>query len=564
MNILGVRLGHDAAATLVVNGKILATVAEERMTRVKNDSSFPDKAIAKCLEIGGIKSTEIDILALPNTSIPEQFFVFFELPKKYKKFNPRIKNGGERGEGVPIFPLYKKPYKLSEDCEIHLCEHHRAHAASAYYTSGLMQEGSLIVTMDGAGDGVSCALWRGYGSKIELIKKFDTESSLGWFYSNCTEALGWRHGSGEWKVMGLAPYGTPVPGLLNGFHPVFEGGELVKSIDYGSFGRWNDHGSNHYHGRDAEKIERILSTVSREDFAAEVQRVVEEQAFNLILPWVEKEDTKNICCAGGFFLNVKLNQKLWYTNLLKNQWVYPDCGDSGIPAGAALDAFYNKNPECVGERLTHMYFGHGYSQAEIDETLLERGLTFRKSEDPAQEAAALLADNKVVAWFQGRMEAGPRALGNRSILMSPLKASNKDLINEKVKFREKFRPFCPSIIYEDKQVYFGDVRDEEFMVTSFKVMDAKKAAIPAVVHSDGTARPQLVRKEVNPLYHRLISEFGKITGESVILNTSFNVRGEPIVCTPREAVRCFYDTGIDALILGNCILEKRDDYKVNG
>jgi carbamoyltransferase len=388
------------------------------------------------------------------------------------------------------------------------------------------------------------------------LAKMDDSASLGYFYSNATEAMGWRHGSGEWKVMGLAPYGTPQPGTLKGYYPEFADGELVKPRDYGRFGRWNDHGANHYHGQDSVPLEKLVEKLGREDFAAETQRVVEEEAFKLILPWIKKEKARHLCCAGGFFLNVKFNQRLWYTGELETQWIYPDCGDSGLPVGAAFDAYFSESELRYAEKMEHLYHGPEFFNDEIKQILDDRCLSYRYVTDPAVEAAGYLSENRVIGWFQGRMEAGPRALGNRSILMSPLKADNKDIINAKVKYREKFRPFCPSLLHERRDDYLVNARDEFFMVTSFDVKQNKKDKIPAVVHVDGTARPQMVRKEINPIYHQLICEFEKITGEAIILNTSFNVRGEPIVCNPREAIRCFYDTGLDVLVLGNFILEK--------
>lgn len=556
MNVLGVRLGHDAGSALVIDGEIVASIAEERLTRIKNDTSFPIRSIEMCLKMGGLKSEDIDILALPNISIPEQFFIFFNLPQKYKAGRKGNKKNVVR-PGIPVLPLYRESLNLAESCEIYLCGHHRAHAASAYFTSGLNDTKALVVTMDGAGDDVTCAFWKGQGNSIELLKKFGRDASLGWFYSNCTEAMGWRHGSGEWKLMGLAPYGFPQPGALEGFYPEFKNGDLIRGHEYGQFGRWNDHGANHYHGHDAAPLKEILSRMKPEDFAAEAQRVAEEQAFNLILPWIRSQGVDSLCCAGGFFLNVKFNQKLWYTGMLRNHWVYPDCGDSGLPVGAALDAFYSRNPSKPFCTLENLYFGPEFSVEEIEGTLTERGINYTEHSNVAEVTAKYLAENKVVGWFQGRMEAGPRALGNRSILMSPLEAGNKDLINAKVKYREKFRPFCPSILHERRDDYLFGARDEEFMVTSFEVVESKKDKIPAVVHEDGTARPQLVRDKVNPLYSELIREFEKITGEGVLLNTSFNVRGEPIVCTPREAIRCFYDTGLDVLVLGNFVVTKK-------
>lgn len=561
MNILGVRFGHDAAAALIVDGKIIASIEEERLTRIKHDASFPVKAIAECLRIGGLKSEDIECLALPNVKIQEVFFRFFSIPNcpaEYREPMPTsfFRRSVPAQPGLPVMPLYYEPFRLSETCKIHLSGHHRAHAASAYYTSGLTEEGSLVVTMDGSGDDVSCAFWRGEGKKITLLKSFDRGSSLGYFYSNCTEALGWRHGANEWKLMGLAPYGKPWPGLLKGFHPEFDNGELIVSREYGDFGRWNDHGANHYHGQDSKKLKKFVEQIGTEDFAAEAQRVVEEQGLQLLLPWLEKEGTRNLCCAGGFFLNVKFNQKLWYTGVLDNQWVYPDCGDSGLPVGAALDACASMEPETDFPGISNVYYGPEFSDSFIKETLDERGIAYVRSDDPASVTAQYLAENLAVGWFQGRMEAGPRALGHRSILMSPLRKENKDLINAKVKYREMFRPFCPSMLHEVRDEYLVDARDEEYMITSFEVHPQKKDKIPAVVHEDGTARPQLVKKDVEPLYHSLIEAFYKLTGEGVVLNTSFNVRGEPVVCEPREAIRCFYDTGLDVLVLGNYIITK--------
>ena len=573
MNILGVRYGHDAGAALVVDGDIVASIAEERLTRVKNDTSFPCKAIAACLEIGGITALDIDCLAIPGKTIPDDFFTFFQIPEGIipnvdtnivKIIKKKVTNSLY---GFPVkkivLPLYHKPFQLSERCKIHFCEHHLAHAASAYYTSGLTCEKTLIVTMDGIGDNVSCAIWSGENGRIDLLKKFGARASLGWFYSNSTEALGWRHGSGEWKLMGLAPYGTPATGCVKGYYPEFEDGDLIKPHEFGEFGRWNDHGANHYHGKDAKNLEKIVQKVGMENFAAEVQKVAENQAFKLIIPWLKKEKAKHLCCAGGFFLNVKINQKLWYTGKLKTQWIYPDCGDSGLPVGAALSAYHTSNPQAQPQRLKHVYWGTQYFDQDIKEVLDERQIRYSYSQNPAMDAAKYLANNKVIAWFQGRMEAGPRALGHRSILMSPLRSENRDIINAKVKYREKFRPFCPSVIYECRHKYFLNCRDEEFMTTSFDVKNEKKEKIPAVVHEDGTARPQMVRQEVNSMYYDLIREFSKITGEAIILNTSFNIRGEPIVCNPREAIRCFYDTGLDVLVLGNYILEKPVSIKVH-
>lgn len=567
MKILGVRYGHDSGAAIIIDGTIVANIAEERISRIKNDGSFPYKAINECLKIAGISAEEIDYLAIPGKEIPDAFFTFFTIPKSIKskkngnistRISTKVKQslyGGASGQHITL-PLYKKPLSLSDSCKIHLCEHHRAHAASAYYTSGLSDR-SLIVTMDGRGDNISAAVWKAENGKITELYKVNGGGSLGWFYSNITEAMGWQHGSGEWKVMGLAPYGEPVPDAFKGFYPEYKDGHLFRAHEFGNFGRWNENGANHYHGEDAAQLQKIIRQIGMENSAAETQRVVEEQAMNFIIPWLVKEKVKHLCCAGGFFLNVKFNQRLWYTGLLESQWIYPDCGDSGLAVGAALDALYNSEKSPVNiQRLEHLYLGPEYSNSDIETILKERGLSYYHTNEPDVVAADYLSKNYVIGWFQGRMEAGPRALGNRSILMSPLDSKNKDIINAKVKYRETFRPFCPSMLAEAKDKYLHNARDENFMVTSFDVLPEMIKHIPAVVHEDATARPQMVKKHVNPLYYNLIRKFAEITGEEVILNTSFNIRGEPIVCNPRDAIRCFFDTGLDVLVIGNYVIEK--------
>lgn len=567
VRILGFRYGHDAAAAIIVDGVVIADAAEERFSRVKNDTSFPVRAIQFCLEQAGISSEQLDCVAVPSKVLPPEAKVFFDIPDSVKieskesftrKIGRKVKRRlwPERLPHLPVLPIYEKPFKLSQKCYVHLCEHHLAHAASAYYTSGLDRREVLIVTMDGVGDGVSIGLWQGQGNRITALRKWGGDASIGWFYANATEGLGWRQSCDEWKVMGLAPYGTPQEGLLNGLHPEFRDGELVRPHDFGPFGRWNDHGANHYHGRDSVEFRKIASAVRREDYAAETQRIAEEQMFNVILPWLRKTGTRHLCCAGGCFLNVKFNQQLWYKGVLDTQWIYPNPSDAGLAVGAALNAYFELRQGEPQRKIGSLYFGPEFDNEGIRNLLDERGLAYRFAQDVSKETAAYLARNLVVGWFQGRMESGPRALGNRSILMSPLRGGNKDIINSKIKYREAFRPFCPSILYEKADEYLQGAREECFMVTSFVAKADKRDKIPAVIHVDGTARPQMVKKDINPRFYDLITEFGKLTGEYAILNTSFNVKGEPIVCTPLDALKCFYSTGLDILVLGDYIIEK--------
>lgn len=567
--ILGVRHGHDSSAAIVVDGEIIADVQEERFTRQKNDTSFPINAINYCLQAAKVNSEDINCLAIANSQIQDHFFSFFDipreiLPKENLNFKKIVRNNVEKiakyfnlsSNSRPILPLYQKKIKLSPKCRIECVEHHLGHAASAAYTSGLNNEKALIITMDGVGDKVSNAVWRFENNKIKKLASFDSTSSLGYFYSTATEAMMWRHGSDEWKLMGLAPYGKPEPGVLDEFCPIFKDGILVKGVDYGSWGRWNDHGSNHYHGKLSEKLVPFVEKMGKENFAAEVQRITEEQAMNFILPWLKKENTRNILCAGGFFLNVKFNKKLWDTDELDLQWIYPNCGDSGLAVGSALYVYHKNNLEAPVQKLHDLFKGPEFSNDEIKKILDDRLLKYEFVENPSKVAAKFLSKNLAIAWVQGRMETGPRALGHRSILMSPLRAENKDLINKKIKFRELFRPFTPSMIYEKHKDYIVKPRDEEYMVSSFDVVEEKKNKIPAVVHVDGTTRPNMVKKDINPRYYELITEFGNITGEYVVLNTSFNVKGEPIVLKPEEAIKCFYSTGLDVLIMGNYLLMK--------
>jgi carbamoyltransferase len=278
--------------------------------------------------------------------------------------------------------------------------------------------------------------------------------------------------------------------------------------------------------------------------------------FKIIFPWLEREKVDDLSCAGGIFLNVKLNQHVWETGKVRRQHIFPNAGDSGLAVGAALYVCHDLDQTCPFPVLEHLYFGNEYTNEEIREILDLRKVVYRWVDDPSRYAAERLAENKIVAWFQGKMESGPRALGNRSILMSANRAENKDEINAKVKFREGFRPFCPSLLWEKKDDYLEQARDEFFMITSFTCKPEKRDKVPAVVHADQTLRPQTVKREFNERYWNLINEFGSLTGEYLVMNTSFNLMGEPIMSHPRDAIRCFYDNGLDCLVIGNYVLEK--------
>jgi carbamoyltransferase len=564
MKILGVHIGHDSGAALVVNGKLVADIAEERLSRIKHYSGLPIRSIEYCLNYAGYSISDIDMIAVPTK------FKMPELDYLFALDNSRLEGQSLKGRIIEWAkrlnksmlshpPIYLKQFPVGKKTQILHVEHHLAHAASAYYTSGIDGR-CLVITCDGVGDNFSICLWQAENGKITQLKKFNSTGSLGWFYSNVTEALGWWHGDGEGKTMGLAPYGNfeKARGVLDRFYPKFENGELIEPHHYGTPYFWNEGGAFQWHFEDAVEIKKLIDKYGPEDIAAEAQRVLEEQVMNLIFPWLRKVNTKNLACAGGVFLNVKLNQRVWYSGELEKHWVFPNPGDSGLSAGAALYAYYQNNTMDQINKLQDLYLGPEYSDKEIEDILQLRNIKYDYVEDPEWFGAKKLAEGKIVAWFQGRMEAGPRALGSRSITMSAAKLENKDIINANVKYREAFRPFCPSILDDKKQEYLVNCREEPFMITSFDVVPEKRSKIPAVVHIDHTVRPQTVTKASNERYYQLIKNFGELTGEYVILNTSFNIKGEPIICHPREAIRCFYDSGLDLLIMGNYILEKNN------
>ena len=563
MNVLGVHIGHDSSAALIIDGKIVADVAEERFTRIKHYSKLPIHAIDYCLKSQGFTMNDIDIIAIPAAGVAPELNFLFDL-KGAKQEKPGRKSEmmsylrGILGRAYETPPLYIRNFPANPKTEVVHVEHHLAHAASAYYTSGTRDK-QLIVTIDGVGDGVSVGIWRGENGKIERLESYPSSASIGWFYSNVTEALGWWHGDGEGKTMGLAPYGdyTKCQGVLEPFHPKFENGAVKEHHDFGRVGFWNENGAIQYHFNESYAIRDLVNKYGRENIAAEAQRVLEEEVKQIVYPWMDRENTRNLSSSGGVMLNVKLNQRLWESGRIDNHHTYPNPGDSGIAVGAALHAYFQANPNAQIHPIQDLYWGPEYSNTEIEDALNLRQLEYERIENPAEVAGEALAQDKIVGWFQGRMESGPRALGARSILMSANRAENKDIINARVKFREAFRPFCPSLLWERKEDYLENARDEFFMITSFTCKPEKRDRVPAVVHADNTLRPQTVNKQIHPRFHALITEFEKRTGEALVLNTSFNVMGEPIVNHPREAIRCFYDNGLDVLVIGDFLMRKK-------
>lgn len=542
MRILGVHAGHDASAALVLDGEVVADAAEERFQRVKHAQGIPFHAIAFCLEQAGCPAAELDCVAVVDG-----------VDQVVPVFDPMV-------EPRQHPPLDLRRFAVGRQTEIVHVEHHAAHAASAFLTSGF-EARTLVVTCDGVGEDVSISLWRGEQGSLTHLASLDPSASLGWFYEAVTEALGWWSWDGAGRTMGLAAYGDAgkAAGVLDSFCPHFESGELRRGAP--ALARRSGvsyRGQEHIHFEAAHTIRLAADRCGREHVAAEAQRLLETELQALILPWLDREETRRLACAGGVFLNVKLNQALWETGRLEAQHVHPNASDAGLAVGAALYAHHQHVPDAPNRRLRSMRLGPEHAPGALRDRLRLCGVRYREVDDPAEEAARLLADGSILGWFQGRMESGPRALGGRSILMSPLDPKAKEILNARVKFREEFRPFCPSLTAEARERYLPGSREEPFMVTSFPVAADRRDRIPAVVHVDGTARPQTVDREVDPLYWRLIDSFGRATGEPVVLNTSFNVRGEPIVNDPLDAIRCFFSGGMDHLLLGPFLVAKAD------
>jgi len=575
---LGIHVGHDSGAAIVgKGGKIVAAVAEERFTRIKHYNMLPLNAINFCLKKAGVDIREVAVIAFPRLlpgamekiltrSWPKVKTDFgsglgkvrlVERLGAYILFHPRL----QRLLKIPATntrePLYISLPTPSGPIKMMRVDHHLAHASAAYYTSGFSSK-TLIVTVDGIGDGVSTAVWLGEDGTIKPIYGAGVEGSLGWFYGSVTEALGWWHGDGEGKTMGLAPYGKDERCLeaVKPFSPVYSGGVLTRPRHYGQNWRWDEAAAYHYHMEEANQIAQLVEQYGKENIAAAAQAILEEQLIDIVSSWAQKESVHSVAVAGGVFLNVKANQRIRSSLQGRPFYIYPDAGDSGLAAGAAIYAYYKETGQRETTGIDNIYFGPQFGNEEIEPILHQRNLNFKCCDNISQVCAEHLARGEIVGWVQGRMEVGPRALGNRSILTDPRKSENKDIVNAKVKFREAFRPFCPSLLEEAAGTYLKDSEKAPYMIISFDTKDERKLDIPAVVHVDGTVRPQTVNKEQNEKFYQLITEFDKLTSVPVILNTSFNLRGDPIIGTPRDAIRCFYDSGMDCLALGDFFLEK--------
>jgi carbamoyltransferase len=570
--VLGIHVGHDSNASLVVDGEVVASVLEERFVRIKHYSGLPIQSIEYCLAEAKLTMDQIDEVAFtskytdggPLRQIMNLEAVATPPPAREAVVDRvigfvRDAYRSVRPTSPDQPPLYYPTFRSERPLKVRAVEHHLAHAASAFYTSG-RNDPTLVFTADGIGDDSALSIWRVTPpNQFELLYREAATGSLGWFYGLITEGLGWWVGDGEGKTMGLAPYGSTrgVEGVLDEFCPRYRDGRLATPHDFGRLGFWPDAATYHYHFNESPRVAELIKKHGREAIAAEAQRVLEREMHDIVKHWLEREKTRKACFAGGIMLNVKMNQRLWESGMLDEQYIFPEAGDGGLAAGAALYGNAARGGPLARQGLRQIYWGPAYDDKLIRDLLEERHIPYTTTDDPARAAAERLAAGKIVGWFQGRMETGPRALGGRSILMDPSKQENKDIINARVKFREAFRPFCPSMTQKAaRELLDPRARLERYMITSFDVKPEARSRIAAVVHADGTARPQIVEEDINPLFYRLLCEFGARTGTECLLNTSFNIKGEPIVCHPREAIRCFFDTGLDSLVIGSCVLDK--------
>ncbi len=591
MRVLGISaFYHDSAAAMVEDGRIVAAAQEERFTRKKHDSSFPKNAIAYCLEEAGAKLDELDHVVFYD----KPFLKFERLLETYLALAPR----GFRSFQMAI-PLWLKEKLFQKSllkgelkqfakgfdvARLLFCEHHLSHAASAFYPSPF--ETAVILTMDGVGEWATTSAAMGSGKSLEVFREIHFPHSLGLLYSAFTYYTGFKVNSGEYKLMGLAPYGEPKYKnlILDNLIDLKADGSFRLDLSYFDYctglTMTNERFSGLF-GQPVRTADRPLTNFHM-DVAASIQAVLDEAVLRLTRSLAKKTGAKNLCLAGGVALNCVANGKVLRDGTFENIWIQPAAGDAGGAVGAALAAvhLFKDQPRKTngGDGMSGAFLGPSFPQADIEKRLTVSGARFSVlSEDEMIDmTAAALADQQAVGWFQGRMEFGPRALGARSILGNPRSPTMQRNLNLKVKYRENFRPFAPSVLRENVSEWFELDQDSPYMLIVADVRKDRRRAmtldeealfgidklniarseIPAVTHVDYSARIQTVHAKTNPLFHRLLMRFKERTGCPVLVNTSFNVRGEPIACTPEDAFRCFMGNELDLLVVGRCILHK--------
>jgi len=584
---------HDSAAALIIDGEIIAAAQEERFTRTKHDSSFPRFAIKFCLTQADISFSEIDYLAFYD----KPFLKFERLLETYIAFAP--KGFSSFRKAIPIWlreKLFMKDMLLREIRKMHkdfeekklmFSEHHLSHSASAFFPSTFQD--AVILTVDGVGEWATASVSIGHENSIEIIKEIHFPHSLGLLYSAVTYYLGFKVNSGEYKVMGLAPYGRPKykETIMQNLIDVKEDGSFrlnQKYFNYASGLTMTNEKFSELFGKPVRVPESNKLTQFHMDMAASIQVVTEEVMLKIVSSLSEEFNQKNLCLAGGVALNCVANGKIQRSGYFENIWVQPAAGDAGGAVGAALALeFIELKSKRVVRKYDGMkgcYLGPSFTDKQVETILTEIGAKFKKLETKKllKYIAKKIADDNVVGWFQGQMEFGPRALGNRSILANPLSQETQKNLNLKIKFRESFRPFAPSILADKVSDWFDTNKPSPYMLLvnylkkekcveideieknlrGIKSLKVVRSEVPAITHVDYSARIQTVDNKTNQIFYGLISEFYKLTDCPILVNTSFNVRGEPIVCDPKDAFNCFMGTNMDILVVGNFVLEKID------
>ena len=585
---------HDSAATILVNGKIVAAAQEERFTRKKHDSSYPFHAIEFVLDYANIKLSNVDQVIF----FEKPFLKFERLLETYVAFAP--KGFKSFCMAMPIWlkdKLFQKKILFNElkrhdknfkdDKKIFFSDHHLSHAASAFFPSPF--EDAIVLTADGVGEWATTTVAIGRSNNLEIKKEIHFPHSLGLLYSAFTYYTGFKVNSGEYKLMGLAPYGRPIyeDKIKNNLIDIKEDGTFYLDQAYFNYATgltMTNKKFNNLFGQNPRDSKKEKLTQFHMDIAASIQKVTEDIMVKLAKSLKEEFNIPNLCLAGGVALNCVANGKILKEKIFEKIWVQPAAGDAGGSLGAALALWHieQNNPRVVNSNddMQGSYLGPEYSQKQIEEQLSKAGAKFKTLDEEAliEKVATDISKSEAIGWFQGRMEFGPRALGNRSILGDPRSEKMQKNLNLKVKYRESFRPFAPSVLKEDLSDWFDinvespymlmvadinknktiEMNKEQKKLFGIDRLNVKRSEVPAVTHVDYSARIQTVKKETNERYFKLIKKFKEKTDCPLVINTSFNVRGEPIVNTPLDAFNCFMGTELDKLVVGNCYLDKKN------
>lgn len=561
MNILGINyFFHDSSACVLVDGELVVALEEERFTRQKHTTEFPEVAIQRCLEIAGLSYEDIDHVAVSINPRKDWFKKAIYALKLANKALPFINHELIRGlkKQKQFRSWYSKNWRKGAGPAVHKVDHHQAHIMGSFFVSPY--DRAALLSMDGSGEWSTTWLGETDGSSFDCFSESEFPNSLGSFYETATQFCGFKPNYDEGKTMGLSPFGDPERffHVMDKTVRVEDDGRVSVDLSWFDYQNWghNRFSSKYLEAFGESRKEGGAIEQHHEDVAAAAQKVLEERALEMCRILEERSSAEHLVIAGGVSLNSVMNGRILRETRFKDIYVMPAAGDNGTSIGAA---YYVHNAVLKSAKRFHHdnpYLGTEYSNAEIEKVLKESKLRYERVDDPCAAAAALLKQGKIIGWFQGRMEIGPRALGSRSILADPTLPEMKDKINAEVKHREAYRPFAPSCTVEAYKEYFDIDVEAPFMLKVCDVLPDKRACLPAITHVDGSARLHTVRAEISPRYHRMIAEFGKLSGVPVVLNTSFNVMGEPIVESPVQAVRCFYSTGLDALVIGDFVLHK--------